>query len=52
MNIFNNKHDKDGVWKDVSKINPTSNVIISSIDDISGACAISVFWNDHYSSIE
>ena len=41
----------DGFWKDVSKINQTSNVIASSIDGISGECNISVFWKDHFSSI-
>ena len=45
------KNDNDGVWKDVSKINQTSNVIASSIDGISGECKILVFWKDHFSSI-
>ena len=30
------ENDNDGFWKDVSKINETSNVIASSIDGISG----------------
>ena len=45
------KNDNDGFWKDVSKINQTSNVTASSIDGISGECNISVFWKDHFSSI-
>ena len=45
------ENDIDGFWKDVSKINQTSNVIASSIDGISGECNISVFWKDHFSSI-
>ena len=45
------ENDNDGFWKDVSKINRTSNVIASSIDGISSECNISVFWKDHFSSI-
>ena len=45
------ENDNDGFWKDVSKINQTSNVIVSSIDGISGECNISVFWRDHFSSM-
>ena len=45
------ENDNDGLWKDVSKINQTSNVIASSIDGISGERTISVFWKDHFSSI-
>ena len=43
--------DKDGFWKDVSKINQTSNVIASSIGRISGECNISMFCKDNFSSI-
>ena len=45
------ENDNDGFWKDVSKINETSNVIASSIDGISDECNISVFWKDHFSYI-
>ena len=45
------ENDHDDFWKDVSKINQTSNVIDSSFDGISGESNISVFWKDHFSSV-
>ena len=45
------ENDNDGFWKDVSKINQTSNGIASSIDSISGECNILVFLKYHFSSI-
>ena len=43
--------DNCGFWKDVSKINQSSNVIANCINGVSGESNISYFWKYHFSII-
>ena len=43
--------NNDGFWKNVSKINHSSNVIANCIGGVSKESNVSYFWKDHFSTI-